>query len=214
MSIAVVIPTWGRSHLLGSLIENIRATADPTVLFVVDGEDHDSKRVITDAGAVFTVHTGTYPQKINAGVRATDEPYVALVNDDVRFHEGWYEAAERAFEKGALVVGPDDLSPATQDGNNATMPIVARSYIEDPGAAWGEKGTALHEGYFHNWSETELWTLACDRRVAQHVRRCVIEHCHPDWGKGEMDATYKRGSRKAFHTDAALFERRMAAWRA
>lgn len=214
-SFAIVCPTLGRSHLLEPLAKNIATTlrSPYTLMFVIDRDDRDTKRTLSAHGLKWTVCNGTYPEKINAGVVATREPFIVLANDDVVFHKGWRRAALRAFRNGVCVVGPSDLSPATENGDHATMPIVRRSYIRNPGAAWRETGTALHEGYHHNFSETELWALALDRGVAKFVPDCVIEHCHPDWGKGNLDETYEKGARQNFNEDAALFADRLARWR-
>lgn len=215
--VAIIVPTLGRAHKLAALAENIdRVTPEPyNLLFVVDRDDADSQRVIAKlTNAWMTIRNGTYPEKINAGVKASVEPIVVLTNDDVVFHPEWYERAMKVFEKrnDVMVVGPSDTTPATAEGTHATMPIVRRSYIEDPGAAYGEPGVALHEGYHHNWSETELWALANDRGVAKFVSSCVIEHRHPDWGTAAMDDTYERGARQHFDKDQLLFNERVAAW--
>jgi glycosyltransferase involved in cell wall biosynthesis len=215
MSIAIVVPTLNRPELLRPLVENIARTtrAPRTVLFVVDEDDLESRRVVTNTrGASLLIHDGTYPEKTNAGVRATKEELLLLANDDVVFHSGWYRTARKAFTNGVAVVGPNDLSPTTEGGLNATFPIVRRSYIEDPGGAWGERGVALHEGYHHNWSETELWMLAQERGVAKHVPECIIEHVHPDWAKADMDETYWRGAYSSREEDEVLFSQRRDEW--
>lgn len=215
--VAIIVPTLGRPRLLGPLAVNVHLTTPTsyTLMFVADEEDEETvKRASQIGNASVTLHGGTYPEKTNAGVRETDEELVVLANDDVVFHPGWYRRAWEAFYKSPIqVVGGPDLSPATENGDHVTMPILRRSYIEDPGASWREPGVALHEGYHHNYSETELWALASDRGVSRFVRGCVIEHRHPDWGKADLDETYERGARTNFDGDAALFEARTKAWR-
>ena len=97
------------------------------------------------------------------------------------------------FANWVCVVGTNDLSPATENGEHVTMPIVRRSYIEDPGAVLGERGTVFNEDYHHNFVETELWQLARYRKVTRWSKEIVIEHLHPDWGKREEDATDAEG---------------------
>jgi hypothetical protein len=70
----------------------------------------------------------------------------------------------------------------------------------------------LHEGYHHNYSETELWQLAEHRGVAKFVPKCIVEHVHPDWGKAEMDDTYWRGAYTNKAEDEALFSERRDQW--
>jgi glycosyltransferase involved in cell wall biosynthesis len=213
--IDIICPTLNRPHLLKPLAENIMQVtrARYRLVFVVDEDDEESRKVARRVRFAQTlVHSGTYPEKINAGVRAGKAPLVLLANDDVVFHRRWFTEANHAFRNGVQVVGPNDLSPSTEGHNNATMPIVRRSYIEDPGGAWGEKGTALHEGYHHQYSETELWQLAEHRGVAKFVPKCIVEHVHPDWGKAEMDETYWRGAYTNQAEDEALFSERRDLW--
>lgn len=215
--IAIVVPTLNRPHLLGPLAMNVHQTTKVpyTLLFVVDRGDTATHNTLSGLGnATMVVCDGTYPEKINAGVQHVHEPAVVLANDDVVFYEGWFTAANLAFIDGIEVVGPSDTTPATENEDHATMPIVRRSYIDDPGAVWGERGTTLYEGYHHNFSETELWQLAVDRGVAKFVPECVIEHRHPDWGTAGLDETYQVGARTGFEDDQELFFERQAAWRA
>jgi hypothetical protein len=215
-SIAIVIPTYGRVHKLEALTTNIAQTTvgrPHLPLFIVDPDDRDTCTTLHHLNAPFVFHAGTYPQKSNAGFRASDNEVILIAGDDVIFHDGWFDAAISAFDDPeAGVVGGPDLSPVTENGQNVTMPIVRRSYINDPGGAWGETGTVLHEGYHHNWSETELWHLAQHRGRARFAEGCVIEHRHPTWGKGELDDTYQRGAFSNEPTDAALFNRRRSQW--
>lgn len=216
-SVSIIVPTLKRPRLLGPLAMNIHLTTPTsyTLMFVADEDDEKTiERVRRIGNASLTIFSGTYPEKINAGVAETTEDFVVLANDDVEFHMGWYRESWTALRKPSVqVVGGPDLSPATENGDHATMPIVRRSYIEDPGASWGEPGVALHEGYHHNYSETELWQLALDRGVARFVQGCVIEHKHPDWGKASLDETYERGARTNFDEDQALYAERSEAWR-
>lgn len=219
MDVAIIVPTLGRPGALGPLVENLRRTTPPVyrLCFVVDPDDEASQVALANlelAPEVLVLQQGgTYPAKVNAGVRATDQPLLLPTADDVVFHPGWYEAASPHFESGVQVVGTSDLTPATRNGTHATMPILTRSYVEDPGAAYGEKGVVFHEGYHHNFVETELWQLACHRGVAVFEPGSVVEHRHPAWGTAEVDDTYRRGSLAGWGADRARFEGRLAQWR-
>lgn len=218
MRIAVLVPTLGRAHALAALMANLRETTPPVyrVCFVVDTADSETRQAIEEmapANDYFAVfRDGTYPVKTNAGLVATSEPLVLPTADDVVFHEGWYEAALKHFEAGADVVGTLDLTPATAKGKHATMPIVRRSYIADPGAVWGEPGKVFHEGYHHSWVETELWQLANHRGVAVFESGSVIEHRHPSWGSREADETDAKGNQQGWAEDKALFQKRRTEW--
>lgn len=219
MDVAIIVPTLGRPDSLAPLVTNLREVTPPVyrLCFVVDPDDHASHSALAglpDAAEVLVLESGgTYPVKINAGARATDEPLLVPTADDVVFHPGWYEAALPHFERQTRVVGTSDRTPATAKGTHATMPILTRAYMEDPGAAHGEKGVVFHEGYHHNFVETELWQLACHREVAVFEPASVIEHLHPAWGTAKVDDTYRRGSLVKWDRDRSLFEQRLGQWR-
>lgn len=218
MRIAILVPTLGRPDALAPLLRNLRQVTELRyrVYFVVDQEDQETQRVLdTMPGSDFStvVCDGTYPQKTNAGYAASaGEELVAPLADDVVFHSGWLQAAIPHFDAGWDVVGTYDRSPITEDGGHVTMPIVRRSYIEDPGAVWGESGKVFHEGYHHQNVETELWHLALHRDVAIFEKDAVIEHRHPEWGTREPDATDAKGNGQNRDADEALFLQRKAEW--
>ena len=215
--ISILVPTLNRPEALAPLIHSIRTTTPRDryeIVFVLDHGDvrshqalrsfhHDVRVVVAD---------GTYPQKINAGYDESVGDLILPTADDVRFHPDWYELAMQEFANWVCVVGTNDLSPVTENGEHVTMPIVRRSYIEDPGAVLGETGTVFNEDYHHNFVETELWQLAVYRKVTRWSKEIVIEHLHPDWGKREEDATDQKGMRSHFDEDAAIFYERAAAW--
>jgi hypothetical protein len=221
--IDILIPTLGRAEVLPGLVTNIfEATEQGAfhVLFVLDQDDTESHEAVRgilrehgDTAVGHVVCDGSYPAKTNYGARYSFGELVLPTADDVRFEEGWLEAVAAAFEEPAVqVVGTDDLSPATADRTHATMPIVRRSYVEDPGAAFEEPGTIFHPGYMHNYSETELWQLAEHRGVTAWADGAVIEHLHPDWGKRGLDATDERGNRRGWEHDEGLFRARHKQW--
>jgi glycosyltransferase involved in cell wall biosynthesis len=232
--IDILIPTLGRAHALVPLLENIRATT-PTasyyVWFVADEDDEESCEALDAAPPGrndFTVLLcgGSYPTKINIAYSASLDPaalraaaaseqLVLPTADDVRFYPGWLEAVLNALRDPSVqVVGSDDLTPATAGRKHATMPVLRRSYIEDPGAVWGETGTVFHEGYRHNFCETETWQLATHRGVTAWAEGAVIEHLHPSWGTREADATDAKGNGQGWAEDKALFGDRRAGWTA
>lgn len=214
--LAIVIPTLGRAEVLQPLVTNIVESAPDAslfVLFVLREEDQASRDAIHDLGGYYVFAGSGYPRSANAGFRATEEPLILIANDDTVFHPGWYEAIMEAFDDDSvLVAGGSDRTPITANGGHVTQPFVRRSYIEDPGGAFGEPGNVYHEGYHHGWSETELWQLACHRGVARFVPNCVIEHKHPDWGTRDEDDTDRSGNRQGKEHDLALFEERKRQW--
>lgn len=216
MRVAILVPTLGRPAALRPLAENIAAVTPVgafTLLFILDHDDHASRDEAYRTLGGGTFCDGTYPRKINHGYQVTGCQLVLPTADDVVFHGGWYEHALAAFDDPAVqVVGSRDLTPATESGEHATMPILRRSYCEDPGAAWGERNTVFHEGYHHNYVETETWQLALARGVARFVPESVIEHRHPCWGTRGEDETDRKGNLANVDQDRELFHRRQRRW--
>ena len=189
------------------------------VIFVADAADTETRQVLDELcfpGSVCYQLTedGSYPHKINAAAKKFGRGDLVLPTaDDVRFMPGWLDSAVNALsEPSVQVVGTDDLSPATANRDHATMPILRRSYCEDPGAVWGERGTVFNEGYAHNFCETETWQLAVHRGVTGWAEDCVIEHLHPAWGKRECDETDRKGNQQGWDEDEALFRSRQRQW--
>lgn len=219
--IDILIPTLGRHRALQPLAANMLNTTPEggyRVVFVADRVDTDTRNALAEI-CVFhpafgcVIQDGTYPVKINAAYRASDGDLVLPTADDVVFHDGWLEAATNALsDESVQVLGTDDLSPSTANRDHATMPILRRSYIEDPGAVWHERGSVFYEGYRHNYCETETWSLATHRGVTGWAEDCVIEHLHPDWGKREIDDTDRKGNRDGSDADRVLFGRRQHQW--
>ena len=220
MTVAILIPTLGRADVLAPLVESFRVTTPPDfyrLYFVVDRDDAATHQSLAefegDPDVQVDVCDGTYPVKIYAGCwLSAGEDLVLPTADDIVPHLGWYEAALKHFEAGADVVGTNDLSPATREGRMVTMPIVRRSYTEDPGAAWDEHRSVFHRGYHHNFVDRELWELACHRGVAVFEPESVIEHRHHGWGTREADETDAKGNQQGWEQDKALFEKRKAQW--
>ena len=220
MSVAILVPTLGRPQALRPLLESVARTTAPrtvNVVFVVDHDDpatHAELQAAWQQGWLFgrCFADGTYPEKVNAGLWASDDPLVLPAADDVVFHAGWLEHALAAFTDGVDVVGTNDLTPATVDGQHATMPIVRRSYIASPGAAHGETGSVFHAEYHHSWCETELCKLAQHRGVYASCPASIIEHRHHAWGTREIDDTDRKGNLRNWDADETLFEERQARW--
>lgn len=214
--IDILIPTLGRAKVLQALHENIEeaTTLLPhTVVYVLDTDDTDSWEAVADLEAVTIAQNGTYAQKINAAYKQTESVLVSPTADDVLFYPNWLEAAATEFDNPAVnVVGTDDLSPVTKDRTHATMPILRRSYVESQGAAFNERGTIFHEGYHHNFCETETCQLAQHRKCWAFATDSVIEHIHPAWGKRPTDATDAKGNEQGWHDDEVLFKQRRREW--
>jgi hypothetical protein len=184
------------------------------VLFIANRSDEEEIDAVRSVGAdiLLVDGRGTYPEKINAGYRSTDDELLFLAADDLTFHPGWLTAARAMLADGVHVVGTNDLgNQRTVDGTHSTHTLVTRAYCDQPGAAWATERSVLHEGYRHWFVDDELVGVAQHRGVYAHAHDSIVEHLHPFHGKAEKDATYKKGEERK-SSDAHLFRRRRALW--
>lgn len=203
------------------LVESLDASlvdADATIYFVVGQHDLDEKAALYDAGIPsFELRgrrmPGDYARKINHAIRLTQEPWIFLGADDLRFERGWLDIAlSFAARWSKRVIGTNDLGNSeVVAGRHSTHSLVARSYVEDKGTI-DQVGIALHEGYDHQFCDNEFIETAQHRGEFLHVTTCVVEHLHPHWAKGEVDSTYRLA---LAHTkaDRTIFRNRRSLWR-
>lgn len=215
--VGILVPTLNRPESIGPLASNIADTTPVgsySLIFVLDHADRESREAAKAAEFCrYILCDGTLPVKTNAGYRASNDEFILPTADDVWFRAGWLDAVLDEFENPRVhVVGTDDTTPSTAARDFATMPVIRRSYIENPGCVWEEPGNVFHEGYHHNALEVEVCHLAQHRGCWSWADDAVIEHRHPDWGTRELDATDERGNRQHRDEDRALLERRRAEW--
>lgn len=205
--IAILIPVLRRPHRVEPVLRSIRSsTPGALVLFICDPDDEEEIDAIEREGGEFTTVDGNYARKIRHGVEETTEPLIFTGADDLEFLRGWLESAEAELERGAQVVGVNDLIPRRRD--HATHFLMTRGYAERP-AIDGSPGP-FFEGYWHWWCDDELIATARKRGVYAYAERARIRHHHPMVG-GEDDETYRRG-RERRQEDRRLFLERSAEW--
>ena len=194
-------------------MDSLRAsTGLATVYAIAEPTDRETIEAWYEAGAQVIEHdtAHTFAEKINVGYTLTDEPWLFICGDDVRFHPGWLDhAAHVARTMDAQVVGTNDLAnPRVTNGDHATHLLIARSYIDEHGASWDGPKVVCHEGYRHWFVDDELVMAAKQRGVWAMALASKVEHLHPVWGKAENDDTYRLGQVHA-DADGKLFKRRL-----
>jgi hypothetical protein len=211
--IAVLVPVLGRPHRVQQLVDSFRSATSPSdaaLYFVAQHSDVHEVAAIRAAGLepiLVGDEDRSWAKKINRGFERTRESWLLLAADDLRFHAGWVDNARKLLRVHEGVIGTNDLgNPSTMHGVSSTHPLVRRRYAEVCGTV-DERGRVLHEGYDHNFADTELVSTAKRRGLYVHCYRCHVEHLHPAWGKGEWDAVYTRGQEQ-YHRDGALFAAR------
>ncbi len=217
--IDILVPVLGRPQNAQPLVDSIRenTVVDHRILFLCTPFDVDEINAVHETGAdIHNVNWEAGPsdwaKKINRGYRLTSFPFMLLGADDLRFHGDWdTEALRVAEETGAGVIGTNDLGNATvMRGKHSTHPLVRRYYVDEQGTI-DEPGQVLHEGYCHQWVDTEFVETAKMRHEWAFAKASHVEHMHPFWKKGDMDSTYE----KALSTSAedyAHFNSRKRLW--
>jgi len=221
--IAILVPVLSRPQNARPLVESIHAatTVPYEIHFLCspgDGAEIEAVSEMTQEsraqGTVvsFANGPGDWAKKINFGFAITQSEFCLLGADDLRFHVGWDKAALKVAEDtGAGVIGTNDLGNATvMRGLHSTHPLVRRAYVETYGTI-DTPGQCLHDEYSHQWVDTELVETAKVRRQWAFASDSRVEHMHPFWKKGDMDATYE----KALSTskeDHALYQQRRLLW--
>src|SRR5690606_14218191 len=128
--------------------------------------------------------------------------------DDLHFHPGWDTAALAHMDGWIKVVGTNDLlNPYVRDGLHATHYLIARDYLDNIGGCVDEgPGSFLHEGYDHQYTDTEFIGTAKARARFRPCLESVVEHLHAYSGKGEApDATTEKASARVVQ-DSDLYD--------
>jgi glycosyltransferase involved in cell wall biosynthesis len=193
--LAFLVPVLRRVHRIAPFLASLREnTPEPfRVIFIPDTDDDPMLKRCEEAAEADDVEVlpvkANYARKINAGVRATDEPLLFFGADDLKFHSEWLERAKVRMDENIGVVSTNDLCNArTMKGENATHPLVARWYAESP-TIDGSPGP-LHEDYPHEYCDRELSEVARARGAFAYAMDSIVEHLHPLVGKAPADDIY------------------------
>lgn len=215
--IELLLPVLNRPQNAAKVVESIRAaTIVPyRITFICStGDDAEIEACRLTGETVIEVEGGDheYARKINAGVIVTVADFVFLGADDLAFRPGWDRAAIHRFHAtNKPVIGTNDLgNPSVMAGLHATHSLVHRSYIEQ--GSIDDPDRLLHEGYHHNWVDTEFIATAKHRDAFVFAADSVVEHLHPFWRKSADDEVYALG-RRLYGQDRRLFDKRSALWR-
>jgi glycosyltransferase involved in cell wall biosynthesis len=198
-NVAVIVPVLNRPQNAEPFMRSLRASTGLAEVYAACSEDDDAKAWEAAGATVVRTEGTTFAEKVNEAYEWTEEPWVLLVGDDVRFRAGWLDHAQQvAVNTGAKVIGTNDLAnPRVTAGEHATHMMIARDYIDEQGASWDGPGVVCHEGYGHWYVDDEIVTVARQRGVWAPALASVVEHLHPMTEKSEMDDTYKRGQASA-----------------
>jgi hypothetical protein len=194
-AVAVLCPIYKRTENIKPLIESFEAHTEAgaaNLYFVHDPDDREALSEIQNAGYYLNAITSTEPScaaKWNIGLKFTREPWVLCIGDDVRFHEGWLDAA-RELSATYDVIGTNDTAdtvknPKVANGSHADHFFVRRAYVDEYGACLDGPGVLAPEVYRHWYVDMEIIKLARARGVFAPCLDSVVEHLHPGYDGDE-----------------------------
>lgn len=218
-TLLISIPTLFRpERVIETARSAVEATPDARILISVSPDDPDTAKACAANGFDFVVvpwsHTegADWARKHNRAYAKMSEDWILLAGDDLHFHDGWFDEALAVYAKtNACVIGTNDMgNPRVTAGNHSTHPLVHRDYIACGGVA-DDPTKLLPECYGHWFVDDEFVRTAMARRTFAPAHAALVEHMHPNWGKGEDDETYRIGQ-ASVAADHAIFNRRISLW--
>ncbi len=221
--IDILVPVLGRPQNAQPLVDSILGSDDyhdvRVTFLCTPGDDEEIAACRATGAKMLLVHTDDfqYARKINAGAGWSEADWFFLGADDLDFRPGWLDQAMLTHAAtGCCVIGTNDLgNPTVMAGQHATHSLVHRSYMER--GTWDEPGKLLHEGYHHNFCDTEFIDTAKVRGEFAFSAASHVEHLHPFWRwtdgrpKSADDRVYEIG-RRTYHADSRTFRQRQRLW--
>lgn len=221
-SVTVLVPVLARPHRVAPLLASLKASATPAVgpelsaLFLCSPGDDLEIAAVKRAGqepmvVPWQAGHADWSRKLDFALDFVRSEWVLFGADDLHFHPGWAtEALAVAYATRACVVGTNDVgNRRVMAGRHSTHPLVHIAYREC--GLIDRPGSILNADYGHCFADDELVQTAMYRQTWAFAKDAVVAHLHPDWGKGQQDATYEKGQ-STFQEDRALYERRKALW--
>lgn len=220
IDLAILITVLRRPQNVQPLLDSIINTTSSVfdVLFLVTPGDKEEISELKRCNQSYIIMDdnyetrGDYARKINTGFSSVKASWYFLGADDLRFHPLWFENAMDVHRRtDDCVIGTNDMgNPSVVRGLHATHSLVLRDYVLDCGTI-DEPGKVLHEGYQHNFVDSEFVETAKWRGAWSFSMHSKVEHLHPDWKKGNQDGVYQIG-KSGWTVDQTYFERRKKLW--
>jgi len=216
--IDIVIPTYGRADRIERVYRNIEATttAPHLVWFVIEDDDVESRAAVEKIDRLAWItneHARSYSGAMNTAYEWTENEWIFAGADDLEFTIGWDLALAEVRDDWFQVYGTNDLlNPYVVQGYHATHYLVRRAYLDVTGGVVDEgPGSFLHEGYGHNYTDTEFIATAKMRARFRPVLDSVVRHLHESAGLTPRDATHDKAD-ATMGADSALYDSRRDLW--
>jgi glycosyltransferase involved in cell wall biosynthesis len=218
--IAIQIPVLNRPQNAHRVVSSIFAntTVEVEVVFVCSpGDDDEIAACLATGEEVIVVPwacgPGDFARKHNLAYKHTRAPLILLAADDLEFEPDWDTKVIAVYERRLCgVIGTqDDANPLVKRGKHATHAVVSRHYIDRVGGTWHDgPGVIYHEGYAHQYVDTELVAAASERDEWAFAHGAVVRHLHPIFNRAvAMDDTYRKALEDG-QLDRQLYMQRQA----
>lgn len=207
MKSLVICPTRGRPNAAREAYQSFNATkasADTTMIFVVDDDDPDRDRYEEEGVPVLLIPSpgnmcGALNHAAKWALDKTAAEYLCFVGDDHHFRTpGWDKTFTSLLEgRGGGMVYGDDLF--RKDGDIPTHIFMSASIIRALG--WMGLPGARHLYLDNTWR-----VLGDEAGCLYYMPDIVVEHVHPAAGKAVWDANYQRvNAAEVYNHDAKAY---------
>ncbi len=214
-SVAIIIPTYKRSHKLVAVYKNAKLSSPlvSEVYFVIENDDRESAITIKRNRLPFfrNERSKNYAGAFNTAFSKIKEKYVFIGSDDLDFKSRWLENCLAKMGSPIKIVGTNDMHNINvRSGVYATHFLIDREYLSKYSGIDSDKNMVLYEGYAHNYIDREFVEVAKMRGVFATGLDAIVEHLHWGYGLSPNDETYSnQGSLKSDHK---IYRDRMALW--
>lgn len=209
MTTAILIPSLNRPQNLEPLLRSIQfATPEDHYVFLMVS-DSESVKIARELGHPYLDDSDNpdkrYVTRNNEMVRhlRPGTKQVFFGSDDIEFYPHWLDEALIVMNRGYDVVVGDDLR-----NQNGTMALMNVNYFSR--AVFDRPGDVFHNGYIHNFADTEQFFTAKVQGTFARAMNSRVEHLNPVfYGARALpyDETYSL-SRIGNDHDAALYAAR------
>jgi glycosyltransferase involved in cell wall biosynthesis len=212
--VAILTPTYGRPHRIQPYIDNIRSVTNmdlADIVFIVEEDDKEVREICENSGetTIINKRARSFGGAMNTAVRELDYKYFYGSSDDFFFHENWLPPLLELSENFGMVGSNDMGNPEVAAGLLSTCYLINKKYLSR--CVPDSPEDIVCELYLHNYTDTELTSVARFNKEYAYCPESLVEHMHPAWGKAPIDETYNLQNGTWDH-DTALFNSRRFLW--
>lgn len=223
MKVTIIVPVLDRVNNIVPLVKSIvNSTKDFEIHFVCSpGFIYEMKTIAEEVPQILHDNwklsvvdwppgPGDYARKINRAASESNSDWIFTGADDLQFHPFWLDNAITKAGTQYHVIGTQDMgNPRVIAGNHATHFLVRNSYFKKIGcSADNIPGELFCTQYWHEGVDDELVGVSVSRDIYTFCHSSLVEHLHPNWGKGNIDASYSQQNQRIRYGQRILYQRR------